>query len=225
MRIGTILRWHALKNILKSEIEDYSTIIDIGSYDGVIADKIKELLPNIEITVIDVDISGLISAKKRGLNTLNASALSLPIKDNQADVVFCLDLIEHVEDDNKVVQEISRVLKKEGILILTTPMQDGISFPIMNKQKIKEINKEWGHVRSGYSLNEIRQLFNKNNISIKRKDTYFNFVSRWVYRILIFSNFPFIGKSLIYRAPIMLEPYLKKGAQEYIIIGKKNVSA
>ncbi|MBA7713792.1 hypothetical protein ES703_122802 [subsurface metagenome] len=32
MRPGTLLRWYALKSILKSEIRDGSIIFDIGGY-------------------------------------------------------------------------------------------------------------------------------------------------------------------------------------------------
>ena len=125
MRQGTLLRWYALKSILKAEIKNGLVILDIGGYDGYISYNLKKIFPNVKITVVDMDKSGLELAKKRGLDTTCASALELPIEDNQVDLVLCLDLIEHVQEDNKIVKEISRVLKKDGKVILTTPMQNG----------------------------------------------------------------------------------------------------
>ncbi|MCJ7691296.1 MAG: class I SAM-dependent methyltransferase [Clostridiaceae bacterium] len=94
-----MLRWYALKNILKSKIRDGLTILDIGGYDGFIAYNLKKLLPNLKITVVDIDKSGLRLAKEKGLNILNASALKLPIEDNRVDVVLCLDLLEHIKEE------------------------------------------------------------------------------------------------------------------------------
>jgi len=221
MRPGTLLRWYALKGILRYEIRDTSVILDIGSYDGEISYRLKNIFPNLKITVVDIDKSGLKLAREKGLNTLYASALRLPIKNNQVDIVLCLDLIEHVKEDSRLVKEISRVLKKDGKVILTTPVQDGASFPFLSKQKIETINKSWGHVRKGYSLKEIEELFKNNNLMIIKTSEYFNFFSRFVYRFSFLSGIPLKGKSLLYRIVIRLEPYIKWGANEHIIIAKK----
>ena len=221
MRPGTLLRWHALKQILKSEIKDDLVVLDIGGYDGEISYRLKNIFPNLKITVIDIDKSGLKLAREKRLNTLYASALKLPIKNNQVDIVLCLDLIEHVKEDSRLIKEISRVLKKDGKVILTTPMEDGVLFPFLSKQKIETINRSWGHVRKGYSLKEIEELFKNNNLMIIKTSEYFNFFSRFVYRFSFLSGIPLKGKSLLYRIVIRLEPYIKWGANEHIIIAKK----
>ena len=100
-------------------------------------------------------------------------------------------------------------------------MQDGVSFPFLSKQKIETINKSWGHVRKGYSLKEIEELFKNNNLMIIKTSEYFNFFSRFVYRFSFLSGIPLKGKSLLYRIVIRLEPYIKWGANEHIIIAKK----
>jgi len=163
-------------------------------------------------------------AKNRGLNVICASALELPIKDKEFDVVFCFDLIEHIKEDMKLLKELSRVLKDNGKIILTTPMKDGVSFPMLNKKKNEMINKNWGHVRKGYSLEQIRELFKLNHLRIDKEDKYFNYFSRLAYRFGILSRIPLKGVGLLYRAIIRLEPYIKFGSQENIIIGKKVIS-
>lgn len=224
MRPGTLLRWHSLKNILKHEIKDGSTILDIGGYDGYISYRLKKIFPNLVITVVDTDEIGLELAKNRGLNVICASALELPTKDKEFDIVFCFDLIEHIKEDVKLLREISRVLKDDGKIILTTPMKDGVSFPMLNKKKNEIINKNWGHVRKGYSLEQIRELFKLNRLIIDKEDKYFNYFSRLVYRLTILSGIPLRGVDLLFQAIIRLEPYIKYGSEEHIIIGKKVIS-
>lgn len=221
MRPGTLLRWHSLKNILKHEVKDGSTILDIGGYDGYISYRLKKIFSNLAITVVDTDELGLRLAKDRGLRVICASALELPIKDKEFNVVLCFDLIEHIKEDVKLVKELSRVLKDNGKIILTTPMKDGVSFPMLNKKKNEIINKNWGHVRKGYSLAQIRELFKLNHLIIDKEDKYFNYFSRLAYRFGILSRIPLRGVGLLYQAIIRLEPYIKYGSEEYIIVGRK----
>ena len=138
---------------------------------------------------MDTAKSGLQLVRERGLDTLYASALELPIEDNSVDLVLCLDLIEHVKEDDKIVKEISRVLKKDGKVILTTPMQNGVSFPFLSKEKIKIINKNWGHVREGYSLENIEKLLRDSGLASEKKSKYFNLFTRFTYGFAFFLIF------------------------------------
>jgi len=44
-----------------------------------------------------------------------------PFEDNQFDVVECFDVIEHLSNIPKSLEEIHRILKNQGILKITTP--------------------------------------------------------------------------------------------------------
>lgn len=50
-----------------------------------------------------------------------ADLLELPFEDNSFDIVTCREVIEHVEDEQKALKEIKRVLKPHGYLLITTP--------------------------------------------------------------------------------------------------------
>ncbi len=224
MRPGIPLRWHALKNILKSEIEAGSVILDIGGYDGYISHKLRGIFPHLKIAVVDVDKSGLGIARECDLNAICASGLALPVGDNRIDVVLCLDIIEHIEEDYLLISEISRVLKKKGKIILTTPMQNGISFPFLSREKTDALNKSWGHFHKGFSLEKIKMLFEKNGLKIVTTGSFFNLISRFVYRFAVLSGVPLRGKGILYRLIILLEPYIKYRAEEHLVIGEKTES-
>src|SRR3989344_408653 len=50
-----------------------------------------------------------------------SNAESIPYKDNYFGVVLLNDVLEHVENEEKALSEIYRILKKEGVIILTVP--------------------------------------------------------------------------------------------------------
>jgi 2-polyprenyl-3-methyl-5-hydroxy-6-metoxy-1,4-benzoquinol methylase len=49
---------------------------------------------------------------------------TLPFADASFDVVTCMEVIEHVEDPERVLGELHRVLKPDGLLLLSTPNRD-----------------------------------------------------------------------------------------------------
>lgn len=53
------------------------------------------------------------------LSPVNATGEALPFRDAQFDVIVCLDVLEHVEDPEKLLSEISRCLKPGGLVHLT----------------------------------------------------------------------------------------------------------
>lgn len=55
------------------------------------------------------------------LPNLLADACHLPFPSSTFNTVICTELLEHTEDDSLVIAEISRVTKKDGLLILTLP--------------------------------------------------------------------------------------------------------
>ncbi|MFA5736846.1 MAG: methyltransferase domain-containing protein [Candidatus Paceibacterota bacterium] len=46
----------------------------------------------------------------------------IPLQNNYADGVICTEVLEHIKNPQNALNEIYRVLKKDGFLILTTPM-------------------------------------------------------------------------------------------------------
>ncbi|MBI4855348.1 MAG: class I SAM-dependent methyltransferase [Acetobacterium woodii] len=69
---------------------------------------------------IDMDFPSL--SKNRACdNLINGSLEYLPFKDSTFDIIVCKDVLEHLRTPIIVFQEFSRILKKEGFLIILTP--------------------------------------------------------------------------------------------------------
>ncbi len=70
----------------------------------------------------DVSKDALKYAKLRGhFRLTNSSLLNLPYKNESFDIIVCLGVLYHmqIKDDESVLREISRLLKKNGIVIIT----------------------------------------------------------------------------------------------------------
>lgn len=94
-----------------------------GDYDKMIADYVGELVG------VDVNADDLAHAREvnRGVMNLryavdNALALSFP--DAHFDLIVSCEVIEHVGQPEKMVQEMSRVLKPGGVAIMTFPSRE-----------------------------------------------------------------------------------------------------
>lgn len=55
-----------------------------------------------------------------------SDAASIPIESGSFDAVLCTEVLEHVPEPIKLVQEIARILRPGGKLILTAPLGSGI---------------------------------------------------------------------------------------------------
>ena len=55
------------------------------------------------------------------LTVIDADACELPLADDSADAVLLLEVIEHVADPRRVLQEAHRVLRANGTIIVTVP--------------------------------------------------------------------------------------------------------
>lgn len=110
---------------LEQSIPKDATVLDlgcgVGDYTYLIAQKAKK--------VIATDVQDVYQDQYRAPNIefKIADAIKIPFADGQFDVVVALDLIEHIEDDQKFVDEAWRVLRPGGILFLETPNLNRLS--------------------------------------------------------------------------------------------------
>ena len=85
------------------------------------------------LRVIGSDISQFalreIRAHKRNERLFNADASILPVRDHSVDVIFALELLEHVPYVPTALREIHRALSTRGCLVATTPNPFGNILP------------------------------------------------------------------------------------------------
>lgn len=94
-------------------------LLDVGCGTGIM---LKKLIKYGEVFGVDISKFAIEFCKKRTLKKIFlSSATDLQFPDNYFDLVLVLDILEHLEDDLECLEEVKRVLKTDGVLILSVP--------------------------------------------------------------------------------------------------------
>src|SRR6056297_1298490 len=84
-------------------------------------------------------------------DTMNGDIENLNLGNDTQDLVICLHVLEHVENDRKALQEIHRVLKPGGIAIMAFPFRKGQptydDATIVDPQQREAAFGQWDHLR------------------------------------------------------------------------------
>jgi ubiquinone/menaquinone biosynthesis C-methylase UbiE len=101
-------------------------VLNVGCHDGALEyhyllGKVEEF-QGIDVNTKAVDVASRWSSEIFGQSHFQVTqAEHMPFEDSSFDKVLCLDTFEHVNDEQKVADEIYRVLKPGGVLVLSVP--------------------------------------------------------------------------------------------------------
>ena len=138
-----------------------ASILEGGSGEGYGTNSIAINSKAEKVVGLDVDketIDYSISAyKNKNLEFILYDGIKIPFKDGSFDCVVSFQVVEHVLDDSNYIREIYRVLKKNGLFILSTPNR---------VYRLNPGEKPWNrfHIRE-YDEKTLRKL-----LSVKFKD-------------------------------------------------------
>lgn len=116
----------------------------------------------------------------------------LPFRDNEFDCVLIVDIIEHLHDDVGFMREIYRVLKPGGHLIVNAPNIKTNSLLFKFRQLAGLTEDSHGHVRPGYTRQELVQLLG-DKFTMKTFQTHTKFFSKLTDTMMV------LGLSLLKR--------------------------
>ena len=117
----------------------------------------------------------------------------LPFKNAVFDSVASLDYLEHLERDDFCLEEIHRVLKTNGQLVLATP-QTGKLFWIHKLRSLLGLKLEYyGHKREGYSFRELQAKLQEAGFAVEKRRHFSKFVTEFLELILNFVYIKFVG--------------------------------
>ena len=98
-------------------------------------------------------------------NVKTGSCTSIPYENNTFDKILFCEVIEHVEDDDAALQELRRVLKPGGRLVVSTPGYEGW----LTRTYLKRLGHHEGgekHARDGYYTKDLEKKVEQNGLKV-----------------------------------------------------------
>lgn len=95
--------------------------------------------------------------------SLRANAVSMPFPDVSFDKIICSEVLEHIPEDQRVVNEFKRILKNDGILAVSVPsyLSETIYWTMSREYR----HQPGGHIRK-YRLKQLLYLLKNSGFEI-----------------------------------------------------------
>lgn len=112
---------------------------------------------------IDIDVNSLRFLninKTTNKHYVNCDICNLPFKVNSFNIATCIEVIEHLEEYNKALFEMNRILKTNGKLIISTPNNFIEKIINLSDNPLNPYHKR------EFNIYEFKNLLNNNNYKI-----------------------------------------------------------
>jgi SAM-dependent methyltransferase len=148
----------ARREILNKQIKKYSTkkkmsILDFGSGSGT---NIYMLSKYGEVDVYEKDHKTSNFLKKK-FNRNGIKIIKKCFSKKKYDLILAADVIEHIKNDKKIINNLNKILKKNGLIIVTVPAYQSLFSK--KDQALKHFRR--------YNRNSLKKLFNSNFKTLK----------------------------------------------------------
>lgn len=114
---------HIIRYNFAKQFCEWKDVLDIACGIGYGTDILAQVAH--KATWVDVDADAVNQSKnsysRDNLSYIHGDWVTIPLDDNSVDVVVSFETIEHIVDYTHFLEEIKRVLKKDGVLLMSTP--------------------------------------------------------------------------------------------------------
>lgn len=170
-------------------------VCDVGCGNGIFSADIKRKT-SCKLIGIDANKYALNKARALDFDDLihlnNFSIDKLPLDDNCVDLVICKDVLEHLIDPLFLTQEMSRILRPNGALLIHVPNH----FPIWGRLKFLITNNidtfnyfpnsdnfNFPHIRF-YTSSGLEKLLNNSDLVVKENLSHYFVQPRFIHRLI-----------------------------------------
>jgi SAM-dependent methyltransferase len=87
-----------------------------------VAPGLRPRLPIEGTRFLDISAPAAAKLRGRGAQVALGRVTCLPFADSSFDLVCCFDIIEHVDDDDGALSEVSRAVKPGGVILMSMPL-------------------------------------------------------------------------------------------------------
>jgi SAM-dependent methyltransferase len=115
---------------LRTRTASFRSMLEIGCGTGYVLDGVHASFPDVALCGSDAFVEGLAFARTRvpAAFLLQMDATRIPFRD-EFDVVGAFDVLEHIDDDERVLGEVRLALRAGGWLVATVPQHPSLWGP------------------------------------------------------------------------------------------------
>jgi 2-polyprenyl-3-methyl-5-hydroxy-6-metoxy-1,4-benzoquinol methylase len=99
---------------------------------------------------------------------------------NQFDLIVCIDVLEHLPDDQPFLKEVHRVLHPNGQAVVTVPNGDQNLLANRIKGWVGMTPDIYGHTRAGYTAQELEAALHQAKYIIQNRSGYSRFFTEMI---------------------------------------------
>lgn len=162
-----LIRYELVKGFVKDKI-----VLDIASGSGY-GSAILAQAGARQVIGIDIDAEAVAQAEKdygsERITFKTGKAEAIELVDQSIEVITSFETIEHIQDYEKYLKELARVLKTEGVAFISTPNRD--VFGQKNPFHIKEFSREEFEMALKEHFSCVKILEQKNGLASVIKGT------------------------------------------------------
>ncbi len=98
-------------------------VVEFGASAGYMIGEMKEIFPQNRYIATDLIIEGLLQSYKSNPDIMHIQCdfTDAPFKEDSIDFIYSLNVLEHIEDDEKTISECFRTLKTGGHCLFVVP--------------------------------------------------------------------------------------------------------
>ena len=185
----------------------YGRVLEVGCGAGGMARGIKAYRPDFKVYGCDISRGAVqVANGKEGDVTYGVSnAYDLPFASNDFSAVVMFDLLEHLEDPKRSIEEVWRILEPEGRFHLFVPCEGGLNTLHGLLTRIGWRAKEYygGHIQS-YTFSELKSLLKIAGFKVRNFRWSGHLVNQAV-DVTYFSGLSILGRNV----PMSVEGYLE----------------
>jgi SAM-dependent methyltransferase len=94
-----------------------------------VAPGLRPRLPIAGTQFVDISAPAVAKLRGRGADVVVGMVTCLPFADSAFDLVCAFDIIEHVDDDEGALSEVSRTAKPGGVIVMSVPLHAALWTP------------------------------------------------------------------------------------------------
>jgi len=114
-------RAHEVISMMEEFHPNARDLLDLGPAEGKSLTIVQNAFPDLKCSGLEYSEELIALCKDERLSIVQGDAMKPPFPDESFDVVTATALIEHVDNPAKMLNEVHRILRPGGLVIITTP--------------------------------------------------------------------------------------------------------